>query len=211
MMSGMSGLWPLLIYSTALIALGLWIGRRVSSAGGFFVADRKLGPVLLFATVLAANLGAGTTVGAAGLAYADGLSAWWWVGSAGIGTIALAVWVGPRIWRVASEHGLLTMGDYLDHRYGPSVRGLIAVLLWFATLTLLAAQLIAMAEIVSVVAGQPRWVGATIGAVRRTRGIGVGEPGSARRFDPRVRHRHPVGALRRRRVERNRSRRIRQH
>ncbi len=159
----MSGLWPLLIYSAGLIGLGLWIGRRVGSAGGFFVADRKLGAVLVFATVLAANLGAGTTVGAAGRGYRDGLSAWWWVGSAGIGTLFLAVWVGPRIWRVASEHGLLTMGDYLDHRYGPSVRGLVVLLLWFATLTLLAAQLIAMAEIVSVVTGQPRWVGAAIG------------------------------------------------
>ncbi|MCG8467262.1 MAG: sodium:solute symporter family protein [Gemmatimonadetes bacterium] len=160
-----SGLWPLLLYATGLVALGLWIGRRVGSAGDFFVAGRKLGPVLLFATLLAANLGAGTTVGVAGLGYSDGLSAWWWVGSAGIGTILLGVWAGPRIWRVAAEHGLLTMGDYLDHRYGRSVRGLISVLLWFATLTLVAAQFIAMAEIVGVITGQPRWVGATIGGI----------------------------------------------
>ncbi len=158
-----SGLWVLFAYSAGLIALGVWIGRRVGSTRGFFVADRKLGSVLLFATVLAANLGAGTTVGAAGLGYRDGLSAWWWVGSAGIGTILLAIWIGPRIWRVAAERGLLTMGDYLDLRYGRSVRLLIALLLWFATLTLVAGQLIAMAEIVQVVAGQPRWVGALIG------------------------------------------------
>ena len=86
-----TGLWVLLAYAAGLVALGAWIGRRVGRAGSFFVADRKLGPVLLFATVLAANLGAGTTVGAAGLGYRDGLSAWWWVGSAGIGTILLAL------------------------------------------------------------------------------------------------------------------------
>ncbi|WP_419933757.1 sodium:solute symporter family protein [Candidatus Palauibacter sp.] len=160
----MSGsLWVILAYAAGLIALGAWIGRRVDAAGSFFVADRKLGPVLLFSTILAANVGAGTTVGAAGLAYRDGLSAWWWVGSAGIGTILLAIWVGPRIWQVAARHGLLTMGDYLELRYGRSVRLLIAGLLWFATLTIVSGQLIAMAEIVSVVAGSPRWVGALIG------------------------------------------------
>ncbi len=158
----------LLAYSVGLIALGVWIGRRVGGAGGFFVADRRLGAVLLFSTVLAANIGAGSTVGAAGLGYRDGLSAWWWVGSAGIGTILLALWIGPRIWRVATRDGLLTVGDYLDQRYGPSVRALIAALLWLGTLAILAGQLIAMAEILAVVAGAPRWAGAVIGGVVMT-------------------------------------------
>ena len=158
-----SGLLVLLAYSAALVAFGVWVGRRVEGARGFFVADRRLGPLLLFATILAANIGAGSTVGAAGIAYRDGLSAWWWVGSAGIGTLLLALWIGPRIWRIASENGLLTMGDYLTLRYGRSIRAMIAVLLWFATLTIVASQLIAMAEIVGVVTDQPRWVGALIG------------------------------------------------
>ncbi|MFV1987821.1 MAG: sodium:solute symporter family protein [Gemmatimonadota bacterium] len=158
----------LLLYSAGLIALGVAIGRRVDSTDGFFVAKRRLGPLLLFSTVLAANIGAGSTVGAAGLGYRDGLSAWWWVGSAGVGTIVLALWVGPRIWRVASEHGLLTVGDFLELRYGRSVRAFIAVLLWLGTLAILAGQLIAMAEILQVVTGAPRWVGALVGGVVMT-------------------------------------------
>lgn len=163
-----TGLAILLFYALGLTALGVWIGRRVDGAGGFFVADRRLGPLLLFATVLAANIGAGSTVGAAGLGYRDGLAAWWWVGSAGIGTIVLALWVGPRIWRTASEAGLLTVGDWLEHRYGRSIRAVIAILLWFGTLAILAGQLIAMAEILTVVAGAPRWAGALIGGVVMT-------------------------------------------
>ncbi|MCK5448526.1 MAG: sodium:solute symporter family protein, partial [Gemmatimonadetes bacterium] len=58
-------LFFLLLYSAVLVGLGLWIGRRVKAAGSFFVAGRRLGPILLFATVLAANIGAGSTVGAA--------------------------------------------------------------------------------------------------------------------------------------------------
>ena len=116
----------LLAYSAGLVALGLWIGRRVGTSDAFFVAGRSLGPGLLFATLLAANIGAGSTVGAAGLGYRDGISAWWWVGSAGIGTLALALWVGPKIWRIAKERNLLTVGDFLELRYGAPVRAIVA-------------------------------------------------------------------------------------
>lgn len=155
-------LFFLLLYSAGLVGLGLWIGRRVKAADSFFVAGRRLGPVLLFATVLAANIGAGSTVGAAGLGYRDGLAAWWWVGSAGIGTLLLAFWIGPKIWRVAREHDLYTVGDYLELRYGPSVRGIVAGLLWLATLAILAGQLIAFAWILEVVADVPKWAGCLI-------------------------------------------------
>ena len=40
------------------------IGRRVRNASDFFVAGRQLGPGLIFSTMLAANIGAGSTVGA---------------------------------------------------------------------------------------------------------------------------------------------------
>ena len=158
----------LLLYVALITVVGLAIGRRVSSTGDFFVAGRSLGPGLLFATLLAANIGAGSTVGAAGLGYENGLAAWWWVGSAGVGTLVLAVWLGPRMWRVARDHSLLTVGDYLEHRYGPSVRAAMAALLWLGTLAILAAQLIAMAWILEVVAGLPRWLGAVAGGAVMT-------------------------------------------
>ena len=104
-------------------------------------------------------------MGAAGLGYRDGLSAWWWVGSAGVGTLALAFWIGPRIWRIASQRGLYTVGDYLELRYGRPVRATITVLLWIGTPALLAAQLIAMAKILSFVAGTPHWAGVLIGGI----------------------------------------------
>jgi solute:Na+ symporter, SSS family len=158
----------LVVYSAALIAFGLFTSKGVRASGTFFVADRRLGPGLVFATFLAANIGAGSVIGASGLGYTDGLSAWWWVGSAGIGSLLLAFWVGPRIWRVAKENGLYTAGDYLEHRYGSAVRATVATLLWFLTLVVLAAQIIAMSEILEWVAGAPRWVGAVLGGLVMT-------------------------------------------
>lgn len=158
-------LWLLIAYSILLTGIGLWVARLVRGSGDFFVAGRALGPGLLFSTVLAANIGAGTTVGAAGMAYRDGLSAWWWNGTAGIASFVLAFWVGPRIWRLAKAHGFYTAGDFLEFRYGPTVRTSIAALIWVGTLFILAGQLIAGAAVLEVVAGVPRTTGVAIGAV----------------------------------------------
>jgi SSS family solute:Na+ symporter len=158
----------LLVYTIGITAFGVWIGRKVRGPADFFVAGRKLTWPLVGGTVLAANIGAGTTVGAAGVAYKDGISAWWWNGSAGLGTLILALWLGPKLWAVATARGHLTLGDYLEDRYSASVRAIIAVLLAIGTLAILAGQLIAGAAVLEVVAGLPRWQGVIIGGIAMT-------------------------------------------
>jgi SSS family solute:Na+ symporter len=155
----------LLAYSLALMALGLWIGRRLRGAADFFVASRQLGPGLIFSTMLAANIGAGSTVGATSEAYEHGAAAWWWVGSAGVGCTVLALWVGPAMRRIAAAQGLRTVGDFLEFRYSNTVRGIIAVLLWIGSLFILASQLIGLGWILNVVAGVPKPVGCAIGGL----------------------------------------------
>ena len=158
-------LLALIVYSALFIGVGLLISRRVRKADDFLVAGRQLGPGLIAATFLAANIGSGSTVGATGLGYAFGLSAWWWVGCAGIGSFILANTVGPKIWALAARNGWRTVGDFLDHRYNRSVRGVIAVLLWMGTLMILAGQLIAISKILEVIVGLPKWQGCFIGGI----------------------------------------------
>jgi len=155
----------LVAYAALLMAFGLWAGRRSRTAGDFFVAGRRLGPLLLFSTILASNIGAGSTVNAAALGYRDGLSAWWWVGSAGIGSIVLALWIGPHIRRIAARHQLETVGDYLELRYSRGVRAAVAVLLWIGTLAILAGQLLAIGWVLNVVTGMDRWAGCVLGGL----------------------------------------------
>lgn len=160
------------LYALGLMLFGLWLGRRFAGAGSFFVGDRALGPGLLFGTLLAANIGAGSTVGAAGRGYANGISAWWWVGSAGLGTLLLAFWIGPRIWKLAKDHDFRTVGDYLDWRFPArgrlSLRLIVAVVLWVGTLAILAGQLIALAWVLDIVAGVDKTTGCLVGGLVMT-------------------------------------------
>jgi SSS family solute:Na+ symporter len=155
----------LVAYSLGLMTIGMRLGRHIRGASDFFVAGRALGPGLIFSTMLAANIGAGSTVGATGLGYANGLAAWWWVGSAAIGSAVLAFWVGPAMRRVAAAHDLRTVGDFLEFRYDRTVRGVVSVLLWVGSLAILAGQLIAIGSILNVVAGVPFPIGCAIGGL----------------------------------------------
>ena len=158
----------LVVYSFGIVGLGIWTARFVRGSSEFFVAGRSLGPGLILASMLAANIGAGSTVGAAGLAYRDGLSAWWWVGSAGLGSIVFAFVVAPRLWQIAKTHDFYTTGDYLEFRYSPAVRGVTTALIGLGALALLAGQLIAGATILNVLTGMPRWAGALTGGAIMT-------------------------------------------
>jgi SSS family solute:Na+ symporter len=115
--------------------------------------------------MLAANIGAGSTVGATALGYTNGISAAWWVGSAGIGSLVLAFWIGPAMRREAAAHDLRTVGDYLEYRYSPAIRGVVAVLLWIGSIFILAGQLVALGVILHTVIGLPFAAGCLIGGI----------------------------------------------
>lgn len=150
-------------YCLLLVLVGALASRSVRRDEDFFVAGRQLSPALLFATLLAANLGAGSTVGAAEFGYTSGLPAWWWVGSAGIGSLALALLVGPRLNRVAKRLGLFTVGDFLDVRYGRATRVVTAVILLCGAPAILAGQIIAIGLVLRVLAGVPEVWGSILG------------------------------------------------
>ena len=164
----------IVVYSVAQIALGLWAARRVRKTGDFFVAGRTLGPGLMFATFLAANIGGGSTLGATALGYSDGLASWWWVGSAAIGSVLLAFWIGPRGRALAATHDLKTVGDLLEWRFDSRVRATIAALLWIGTVAILAGQLIAIARILGAVIGLSKFVSCAIGAIVVSAYFGAG-------------------------------------
>lgn len=153
------------VYAALLVGLGLLITRRVKQVGDFFVAGRSLGPGLLFTTLLAANIGAGSTVGVTGLGYHFGLSAWWWIGASAMGSLILAYTVGPKVWQVSQKYNLYTVGDYLDHRYSQYFRLAIGAMMLVGTIALFAGQLIGIAWILEVVAGLPKFSGVIFGAV----------------------------------------------
>lgn len=155
----------ILLYAILLIGIGWFIGRNVTEASSFFVGNRKFSWKMLFVILIAANIGAGSTVGVTGLAYRYGISSWWWIGCSAVGSLILAYIVGPRIWEIAKKYNLFTMGDYLELKYAKYFRGIISLMMMVGTLALFSGQLIGIAWILDVVAGIDKPLGTLIGAV----------------------------------------------
>ena len=156
--------WVIVLYALLLVGVGFFISKKVKGAADFFVGGRSFGTALLFITLVAPNIGAGSTVGVAGLAYKSGISALWWIVASGIGTLILAFSVGPALWRLAKKHNFYTLGDYLDHRYNRNFRGLISAMMTVGTIAIFAGQLMGIAWILSSVAGISKAAGIIIGA-----------------------------------------------
>jgi SSS family solute:Na+ symporter len=67
--------------------------------------------------------------------------------------------------REAAAHDLRTVGDYLEYRYSPSIRAIVAVLLWIGSIFILAGQLVAIGSILETVAGLQSALGCAIGGL----------------------------------------------
>ena len=124
-----------------------------------------MAPFLLFITLVAPNIGAGSTVGVAGMGFTSGISAAWWIIASAVGTFILAFVIGPKIWEIAKNNGFYTLGDYLEYRYNRYFRGLISLMMAIGTLAIFAGQLMGIGWILSVVADIDKITSVLIAAV----------------------------------------------
>ena len=106
-----------------VIGVSLWKSRRKSGSEDYFLAGRGLPWPLIGISIVAANISTEQFVGMAGQgAGGPGLavSAWQLVGAAGIVIIAFTLL--PKFLRA----GIYTMPEYLEYRYNPSARAIMA-------------------------------------------------------------------------------------
>jgi Na+/proline symporter len=132
------------------LALGVWVSRWVKTERDYLLAGRSFGPVIASFTVFATWFGAETCMGAAGLAYAQGLAG---TGSEPFG-YALCLALMALVFAIPLwKRGLTTLADLFRERYGISVER-VAVLLMVPTSILWgAAQIRAFGLLLSLTSG----------------------------------------------------------
>ena len=144
----------ILLYMAATVALGLFISARkkkkqaMQSNDDFLMAGKSLGPVVLAATLFAANTGGASTTGIASNVYTYGLSACWYVIAAGIGFV-LVSFIAPYFRRSSSS----TVPEIISKRYGKASHIFTAFTSIAALFMATGAQIIATASIINVVTG----------------------------------------------------------
>ena len=156
---------PLLAAILAYVALQLVIGfvvsRGIRTEDDYLVAGRRMGPVLVTATMFATWFGAETCLGGAGSAYADGVSAATAEPFAyGLCIVLMGVVFAARLWRGR----ITTLADVLRRRYGPGVERLAALILIPTSVLWAAAQVRAFGQVLASVSELDVRVAVTVAA-----------------------------------------------
>lgn len=155
----------LAIYLLISLILGLSSWRqREDTPTAFFLADRNIGPIVLFFTLIATNFSAFLFLGFSGAGYRIGLSYYANI-SVGTAFVALSIYlIGNRAWELAKRHNLITPAELIEVCLGSRALKLLflAVMVIF-TVPYLALQPIGAGYLLeNLTDGQiPYFVGAT--------------------------------------------------
>lgn len=143
-------IWMIIIvYMAVMVGIGIYSKSKIKDSTDYHLAGRRLGPIMLAGTLAATEIGGGSSVGVAAKAYGDwGLSAGWYVVSAGIG-IVLVSFVAPYMRRAMAT----TVPEIIGRRYGQSSYVITSLLSIVSLVALTAVQITATATIITVLTG----------------------------------------------------------
>jgi Na+/proline symporter len=133
-------------YVVLQLALGAWVSRRIRTESDYLLAGRRLGFGMATLSLFATWFGAEACLGAAGAAYAEGLS-----GTRGdpFGYTGCLLLMGALFAVALRRSGAVTLGDVFRERFSPAVERLVVLMTVPASILWGAAQIRAMGQVLS--------------------------------------------------------------
>lgn len=140
---------PLLLFVSLLcfLLVGLSAGRSTGSREAFFVAGRRGTTSTIAGSLLATVVGGSATIGVAGLAYEQGMTAAWWSLVGAIGLVVLGLVLVSRV----RGFSVYTLPGLAGGLYGPRVRVVTAVLVVVAWMGVVSGQIVAASRVLFAV------------------------------------------------------------
>lgn len=147
----------LIAYFIVILVIGFVARTRLkSSPETYFLADRKLGPLVLLGTMVATNFSAFTVFGTSGAGYRDGY-AFFPIMGFGTGFMALTFWIlGRKIWEAGKRTGAVTPPELVRKRYdSPLLAFTFSLVMIVFTIPYLALQPMAAGYALEALVGLP--------------------------------------------------------
>ncbi|RLT17516.1 MAG: sodium:solute symporter family protein [Planctomycetota bacterium] len=107
-------------YLAVVLYIGIFAFRKtaVNSGEDFFVASRKLGPVVFLLSLFGTNMTAVAILGSSGFAYQRGIGVYGLMASSSGIIIPITLWlIGTRLWALGKKHGHITQVGFLRDRW----------------------------------------------------------------------------------------------
>ena len=141
------------LYLVGMLAVGVWFVKRIRNTDDFYVAGRTLGPVVLMATVCATIIGGSAMMGRAAVAYQEGFKA---VATAIPYVLGMFLFAGysGRIQRVGEKYSIESIPELFGYRFSKTAKCVLSVMVVFAMVGTVAAQVTATATIIKLLGDQ---------------------------------------------------------
>jgi len=132
----------LIIYGIILLLIGIYSFLKIKTPFDFFLAGKKTGVWQISGSLLATILGGSAILGTIGLSESQSWASSWYILSASLGLFGLL----PIVRKVYLK-GKFTLPELIGQFYGESARKVTSVIIPIAWLGIVAAQIIAGAQI----------------------------------------------------------------
>lgn len=145
----------ILAYLCGTMVIGLWVGTYVKSGTEFFLAGRTLPWWAVGMSLVATDIGGTDLVGIGGDSYRYGLvmGNFDWIGCVPAMLVAAFVFI-PHLWRC----GVTTIPEYLERRFSPTLRTIVAACWLLLMACNLGVMLLASAKFMHTMAGLDMYV-----------------------------------------------------
>ncbi len=157
-----------IIYLAVLLTVGFLTSRRAKTVADYFLGGRKIGPWLTAVSSTASSESGWVVLGATGLVYADGLSAWWFMPGCLAGYLVNWLFLASKMRRYSKENNSITIPDYIAYSFGDRfhlLRSVAVLIIFFSMLGYVAAQFTASGKAFEAIFGWNYSVGVLMGAV----------------------------------------------
>jgi len=142
----MTGLIIIVLYFLGMLAIGIASRRKARGADDFFVAGRRSSSPLIIGSLLATIVGGSATIGMAGLGFKQGLTGAWWLLVGSIGLVFLGLFLAKKVRSLA----LYTLPELVEKQYERRMALATSILIVVAWTGIIAAQIIAAGQILSI-------------------------------------------------------------
>ena len=143
----------LFVYLALLISLGFYAKHRQKGLEDYFVAGRRMGPIMIAFMWMAAWVGGAAIIGSSSRAFELGITGIWYVTAEAIGCLLFGIFMAARVKKLGDRHGHLTYPDLMEHHYDSRTRIVTTITTILAYAAYTAGQLVAGAAILQVLLG----------------------------------------------------------
>ncbi|MCG8331603.1 MAG: sodium:solute symporter family protein [Chitinophagales bacterium] len=138
-----------IVYFIAMIGVGFYFFAKNKDAEDYYVGGRNMSSLHIGLSVVATDVGGGFSIGLGGLGFLMGISGSWMLFTGLIGAWLAAVFLIPKVNRLAKKYQFLTFPQLFQYHYNGKVALLAGIISAIGYIGFTSSQLLAGAKLAS--------------------------------------------------------------